>query len=287
MPPEVLENDVIEGNDDDFNAGFDDKQTAPTETPEPKDADKDDVQDADPAPAPATPKYVQITQEQLDSLMATAARIEEIKATATTQIDKAFGKIGGVERLISDLQKATPAGQSVQISEDDFAELAEDYPELAEMQLKGLTRVLAKMNVRGVANSDSFDPEKLNALVTQRMEPALKGVEQQVEQKVQSILLGREHKDWREVVGQPDAQNEFRKWLATQPGEFQKELNTTYDAEVISGALTKFKASVKAKAAISQRQSRISAAVNEKGAGGSADAPADDDDDFNEGFRKG
>ena len=277
--PEV--DDLVEGNDEDFNAGFDGTHTDPTETPELTSVNKEIA-----ATAPATPNYVQITQEQLDGLMATAARIEEIKATATTQIDKAFGKIGGVERLISDLQKATPAGQAVNVSQDDFAELTAEYPELAEMQLKGLSRVLSKMNVRGVAG-ESFDQEKLNALVSERLEPALKGVDQKVQQTVQSILLSRDHKDWREVVGETNAPTEFRKWMSTQPAEFQKEINTTYDAEVISGALTKFKAAVKAKAAISQRQSRISAAVTEKGAGGSSEAPANDDDDFNEGFRTG
>ena len=141
------------------------------------------------------------------------------------------------------------------------------------------------MNVRGVSDASTFEPAKVEELVQERLKPAMADMRLALTQELQSTLLAREHKDWRQVVGKADDKNEFRTWLATQPAEFQTEINTTQDASAISDALTKFKASAK-KTAISQRQSRIEAAVVVKGAGGTAAAPSDDDD-FNDGFRNG
>src|SRR6058998_3438590 len=92
------EQDQLDSNDDDFTAGFDGAD-APTATPETKPAETAAATpDATPVVTQA-PKYVQITQEQFDGLMSSAAKIDEIKATQHSQLDKAFGKIGGIERL--------------------------------------------------------------------------------------------------------------------------------------------------------------------------------------------
>jgi len=290
MPP--LESQQVEGidqneegQDDDFDSGFDNQPTTPTETPESKVEDKPVIEAA--VAVADAPKFVQITQKQLDDLMASAARVEEIRATSAQQIDKAFGKIGGVERLIQQLQTSTPAGQAVELSEDDFSELKAEYPELAEMQMKGLTRALSKLQLRGTG--ESLDPEKVSDMVSQRLDPALKGIDEKVEMLVESRLLARDFPDWREIVdaGKPDSKAPYRTWLTAQPADYQQKLNTTNDSSLIADSIRKFRETEKAKAAASKRQSRIDAAVTERGVGGYAASASDDDDDFNEGFKKG
>jgi hypothetical protein len=72
--------------------------------------------------------------------------------------------------------------------------------------------------------------------------------------------------------------------LASQPAEYQSEVNTSTDSGVISSSITKFKDSVKAQQTISQRQSRIEAAVTPRGVGGNPASTTSDDDEFNAGF---
>jgi len=291
MPPEdsteVVDNQV-EGTDEDFDAGFTDAPAPPTETPEKQDGQDETSAAAAPAAAPAAPEYVQITKEEFEGLKASAAAVEELRTTLTQNSDKAFGKIGGIERLIRELQNTTPAGEAVELSEEDMAEFAAEYPELATMQRTVFNKALSKIKLRGTGTGEAFDPAKLEEMVAPRIDTALKGVDDRVEYLVESRLLSREHPDWREVVdaGKPDSKNAYRTWLATQPAEYQKLVNSTFDSSVISEALTKFKAAEKAKATASQRQSRIDAAVTPRGVGGHAAAPSEDDD-FNEGFRSG
>jgi hypothetical protein len=269
MSVEQLE---VEGTDEDFNAGFD-NAAPPTVTPE------------TPNPTPAEvvvepPKFAQITQEQLDSLLKSAAQVDEIRSTSTSQIDKAFGKIGGIERLMQQLQSSTPAGQAVEVSLEDFAEMTAEYPELADLQMKGLNRVLAKVRGTGPA----IDATQIEQLVQQRLAPALQDVDTRVEQQVGAILLTEKHENWREIVGkQDDKTNAFRIWMETQPEAYRTQINQTNQASVIARAISTFQAAQAKKPAIDKRSSRIEAAVTPKGVGGHAPAPSDDDE-FNAGF---
>ena len=56
------------------------------------------------------------------------------------QVRSVFAEIGGVERLIQQLQTSVPAGEAISLDDKDFAELKEEYPELAEVTLKASDR---------------------------------------------------------------------------------------------------------------------------------------------------
>jgi hypothetical protein len=269
---------LAESNDDEFNAGFE-SEMIPTATPEPQAQNPAPAADAE--PVVAAPKFAQITEEQLESLLKSAAQIDEIKATSNSKLDKAFGKIGSIERLMQELQSSTPAGQAVEVSPEDFSELSEEYPELANLQMKGLNRVLAK--VRGTG--PTIDQAQIETLVQQRLAPALENVNTTVERQVGAILLAEKHENWREIVGkQDDKTNAFRVWLELQPEAYRNQINQTNQAGVIAKAIDTFKAVQAKKPAIDKRTGRIEAAVTPKGVGGHALAPSDDDE-FNAGFQ--
>lgn len=287
----VEDNQVTDGTDDDFDSGFAGAVT-PTETPELADtpAAEEAAAQAEPvAQDPPAPEYVQITREDLAGLKASAAAVEELRATLTSQTDKTFGKIGGLERLVKELQATTPSGEAVELSEEDMAEFAQEYPELANMQRAVLNKALGKIKLRGTGTEQGFAPEQIDELVSQRLQPALDGVSEQVERLVESRLLAKEHPDWKEIVdaGNPDSKNPYRTWLAAQPAEYQTQVNTSSDSGVIGASIAKFKTAAKAQQAISQRQSRIDAAVTPRGVGGNAAPSSSDDDDFNAGFTSG
>lgn len=281
---------TVDGPDEDFDAGFAGQEN-PTETPDA--LDTPEVAETTPAQAepaavePPAPEYVQITKEDLERLNASAAAVEELRATLTSQGDKTFGKIGGLERVIKELQQSTPAGEAVELSEEDMAEFAQEYPELASLQRTVLNKALGKIKLRGTGTAETFAPEQIDEMVAKRLDPALKEVDERVEHMVESRLLAKEHPDWKEIVdaGNPESKNPYRTWLATQPAEYQAQVNSATNSDLISSSITKFKDAAKAAQAISQRQSRIEAAVTPKGAGGNAAPSNSDDDDFEAGFK--
>lgn len=129
---EVVQAEELDAGNDDFSAGFDD---APTERPAVEER-AEEVAEADLAP-----KMAQITEEQYKQLLDRAASIDQIKAQQDKGLSTAFGKIGGIERVLSQIQ----SGVALDVSEDDFEEMRKDYPELAAMQVQGLKKVLSKI----------------------------------------------------------------------------------------------------------------------------------------------
>ncbi len=241
--------------DADFAAGFDDEPTAtPTETPA---AQQDDTNQGEKTePAEPAPEYVQLTKAERDELIATRQQWEK-------QFGTAFGKIGGIERTIKSLTE----GAQVEISQEDIDALKDDFPPLAA--------ALEKVRSLRALPGAGADPEQIEALVEQRLAPRL--------QRMELRLLAKDHPDWNQI----DADPAFAQWVAAQPDEFKQTLaqaSQSYDSEVVSDAMTKFKQSRKAAPApapttdpASARRSRMSAAVTPRGVGGPA-APNPTDD---------
>jgi hypothetical protein len=244
-----------------FAAGFDDDTTAtPTETPA-EQQDADALQEASTAPAaPAAPEYAQLTKAQLDDLLA-------IKTMQEKQFGTAFGKIGGIERTLQQLN----SGAQVDISQEDIDALKDDFPPLAA----ALEKV---RNLRALPGG-GLDQEQLASLVAEKVSA--------VEQKFELRLLSKDHPDWKQI----DADPAFAQWVAAQPDEFKQNLtqaSQSYDSSVVSDAMSKFKQSRKAAPAnpaadpASARRSRMSAAVTPRGTGGTA--AGDSSDPFLSGF---
>jgi len=240
--------------DADFAAGFDDDTTAtPTETPA---AQQDDTTQGENTEQPAepVPEYVQLTKAERDELFA-------LREQAQKQFGTAFGKIGGIERRLQELN----TGAQVEISQEDIDALKDDFPPLAA----ALEKV---RNLRALPGG--LDPDKLDSMVAERVS--------KVEQKFELRLLAKDHPDWKQI----DADPAFAAWVASQPDEFKQGLaqaSQAYDSAVVSEAMTKFKQSRRTAPAntggdpASARRSRMSAAVTPRGVGGNAAPNATDD----------
>lgn len=133
-----------------MSAGFDAEAAtaAATEPVQPEAKEDPKPEPAPAAPVAEGPKYVQITEEQYARLNAVADETASLKQ----QMSEAFGTMGNLQQVMNRLQSATPAGASVDISVEDFAELAEDFPELAGHTRKGLEKILKRLNVRGTGD---------------------------------------------------------------------------------------------------------------------------------------
>lgn len=273
--------------DAEFASGFD---SQPTVDKSP--ADETDAEEATDAAEVAAPvKYKQITEDEWNTLQSAAAEISQIKADQRKELDRAFGKVGGLERMFKELQSATPQGLTVDVNDDVVADLKAEFPELGDLTLKALKKFATGM--KGTAPASGQDPQQIEAAISGRI------------RAMQEEALDDEHPDWRALVGDPDTDTEYRKWLAKQDAAYQQRLNATNSAAIISRSITKFKsdaaastvaaeAAAKAQAtkdaadkaareAANARRQRLESATTERGAGGHLPA-ATEDDDFNAGF---
>jgi transketolase len=131
---------VDDAPDADFDAGF--SQT-PDATETPAVVEKEEV------PAVVTPEPAKEDPFQAALNKAT----EEIRAEYGKKFDTAFGQMGSLKQTIDRISKENLPGQA-QVSEEDFAELKAEFPELADMYIKGLNKALPKM--RGGAVDESL-----------------------------------------------------------------------------------------------------------------------------------
>ena len=250
--------------DDDLEAGFA-GEDASTETPE---VDREQAAE-ETAEQDDRPWYARVTEAQFNDLVSKANSVDTLKDEYTRKLDQAFGKIGSIQQLLAQKQAETPTGQAVEISDDDLAELA-DFPEIAAGLKNALSKVAGKM--RGTGQAPDLD-----SVIAQRFD----SLKEETTVAVETKLLSRAHRDWKETIQTPD----FQQWLSAKPQEFQTQLLSSVDSEFIGDALTEFKESRAAKPSsrTTARADRFAAAVNPKSAGGNPPGRSEDDE-FEAGF---
>lgn len=248
-----------------FAAGFD------SETPQPQAAPAPTPAEAEAQPAqqeqPPEPKYVQLTEEALAQIMATVDQTASLKKG----LDSVAGTVGNVRKALDQIRSQTPAGASVEITDDDFAELKADFPELAGHTRAALERILKRTNLTGTGQpaTSTFDPEVVRTT-------AAEIVHAQGLDDLNDLRPG-----WQDIIGKPDdAENPYRKWLAQQPEAYQNLIRTTYSATITARSIDRWEAAeaaAKAKPAAARqetpaspgaaRRDRIQAAVTPRGQG--------------------
>lgn len=257
---------------DQLNAGFAGEEM-PTETP----AATPDEAVAE--PAASAPKFASITEEDWNNVRSAATAITEIKAAQEKQFGTAFGKLGGLERTLQQMREAG-TGQSVVFDADDFAELQAEYPELADLTLKGMNKALGKIR------SGGGSPADIDRLVQERLAPALDQV-RVAQERIIDLEMRSAHPDWKQVVASPA----FTAWTGTLPAEERDRMMGSADPDVAAQMIAQFKAAQKkpvakpaaAAPAVSSRQKRFESAVTPKGTGGHAPGRTAIDD-LNAGF---
>ena len=258
-------------------AGTEVKSDAKTETPAAVDAVKAE-------PVAEAPEYVQITKSDWDKLQSAASNM--------LTPDKVKSMIGGTlgeleQRIVKKLQAVTPAGMTIDIPADAFAEMDAEFPELAAQLRKGLEKTLK--NVRGTApasqGNEKPDTEALHKLI--------EDAAGKLAERRETAMLDEEYPDWRATVGTiNDKDNAFRKWLAAQGAVYEGRINNAKHAAPIIRAIERFEASKAALAAKPKapaakpnpQASRIRDAVQPKGDGGQPKPANTELEAFHEGF---
>jgi len=202
------------------------------------------------------------TEEEIVALL---AEIPAMKDGYRKQIDNLAGNYGKLNAAFTKLQGETPQGRAVEVTDEDLKDMAAEYPELAGLQKAVLNKILGKMRLTGTSQADPAESEaRFSSLVEQGVKKHL--------QITNTKRLDRVMPDWETVIGTPDTtgaipQTEYRKWLASQPASYQKDVAESIDADEILDSVKAFQA---AKEAASKKQEqnkqRLKNAVQPEGA---------------------
>lgn len=282
MTTEAIESQQVEEatqDDAGFAAGFAEArgEEPPVEAaPEVKDRvdTEQSGQTATPEETPAQNLIAGLTEDQLKNLLMKANSIDDVNA----RVEKAFGKVGELNRTILELQKNRGNGAGLSVGQ--LKRLSGEYPELAELLASDLSEAFS--NTGGGSPGQQFDP----SMIEQPLADKVKEVERNFEKR----LLRKEHKDWEETVTSDD----FKLWgTNVLPREEWLQLNASWDSEFIAEKLTEFKAWKQQATAQSesqtntqreQKQKRLEAAVTPTSGRTNGPNIQSEDDAFASGF---
>lgn len=275
--------------DADLEAGFAKTPPKTTEKPVVVEVKADDPPKPDEKPPEPVEEYVQLTKEEHGRLLALVDRTNEWQ----TKLDRALGTVGGINEIVKKLQATTPAGVTVEYDDADFAELEENYPDLAA-QVKAILR---KGKFKGTAAAAATE------MPTKTEEPSAPSVAQQlIEQRVKDNMemLNEAFPTWKATVGfslaaEEKAKLPYRIWLATKDEDYQKRLNNSQSALTIGRSIDEFHAYQRRQAKlanqpkrpdpkIAARQDRIAESVQPRGDARPPPRKDNSQDDFEAGF---
>lgn len=231
-----------------------------------------------------------VKPEDWQSVNERVAKIDQLEAQLRKSIDTAMGKIGGVERVLRELQSASSTGRAPNISKEAFKSLYENFPEIADDLVTGLKNAMpesATPSAAAAVAAQTLDPETIKKEVGAVLRSA--------EAERSTKWLDRKHAGWREVVKATDdagAPTPYRQWLATQPQAYQDQINSSLDYEDISESLTKFatyqddqKKAAEKEQSKAARKTRVEQTVAPKGVPGPVSTQLTDEEEFERGYK--
>jgi hypothetical protein len=235
----------------------------------------------------------------LQHLLSTAKSLDELQKTLSKFRDESFGRIGVLQDTVKKLQAeraATPAGEPIDVTEQDLDELAKAYPEMTKDLVTGLKRVVGKLKGTApvVAEPIDFDA-RVNPLVDARVAPIVEARVQAIERKFEAKLLTSLHPDWETVVGPKDSTTEFRAWLHLKGPLEEARVLDSWDGLDLAKSINQFKTEIKkSKPAAPKatangtdtRSQRLAEASVPKGSGGLPPQPRKKtpEEEFQEGY---
>lgn len=188
-----------------------------------------------------------LTQDELNQLKEQAALVPKLQKALDTTNGTYGGKIAALEKMIAGIQ-SQPTKAEVRtprkISAEDFKNLANDFPELAEKLAQDLSGVMSREE--GAGASESVD--KIRAEFEEKLaERDREAIERSVKR------LKKLHPDYQDIAKydlteQGLAQFKdpaFGHWLSQQPDETRDIVFNSNDADDVSDVLSAYKQSLK------------------------------------------
>lgn len=188
-----------------------------------------------------TPIPSQLTTEQLNQVLAQASTIAEVREAVNKMQRDSAGRIGSLEHTIKELQAATPVGKAIEVKPEDIANFTKEFPELGPKLAEDLTKVLSKFKGTGetpkVETQEEFEA-RVGPIAARAAHEAVLNEQKRTAPKI----LASRHKDYSVIFGAPDSNTEWRQWLKTQPGDYEKRMLESWDGFELADSLDQFKA---------------------------------------------
>lgn len=243
----------------DFKSGFDDPSATPRgKKPASVDPVDDDTETGE-DPAETADAAAGVTGVAAGATDAIATTAEADGAAAVIDPAAAADPAAGVIR-----PKPRKATRLTPEEVENLRALAAEVPE----QKKQLSKAFGTI---GSLTKQLNDMKSASEEKTKAAEPP-PTPEEMIERRIRKEAMAdleEDYPDWREIVGaseKPDPEHPFRKWLATQPAEYQTKINASNSARTISRAIEKFKDATKESPQTNQRPNQATDAAGEKAA---------------------
>lgn len=224
--------------------------------PEPVDEVIEEIQ---PEPEPPAKFLGDLTADQVTELLGEIPKYRK-------QIDDVRGQNGKLNAAVQRLQQETPRGEAVTVTDEDLAEMKEKFgDDFSGVTKNALNKILGKLNTRGTGQAQT--PEEYVSLARKAAEEVVSG--ERVKTHVE--LLHGLNPGWDKIIGFPDAtgkepDNEFRKWLATQPADYQVQIKNSNNAFEIGSSIKAFTEAKEASAKkLQQNKQRLANAIQPTG----------------------
>lgn len=246
--------------------------------PEPKAPEPAEDSEAIEEPSTPEPQLKTLTVSEYEALMSAASAVEELRTTQSEQIRKAFGKLGEVQQVVNSL-KSQPSSFA-QVSLSDFPEMAEEYPDIANL----IVGAANKLGERNRSSGTTVTAEQIQAMVQEHLQATPQpDIRATVEDMVEQRLLSRRHRDWVEVVKAEG----FNQWLSKKPAAEAERIRNSRDADEVADAIDAFKKDANPKLTAKPQNSRFAESAAPRGTGGPSAKSETPLDDLEAGYASG
>lgn len=186
-----------------------------------QEADKEaSEQDTSPPESDAKPVLAGLTEEQLSSVLAKAAKFDDLEAKQR----ELFGRYGDLNQKITGLlQGGSKGGGKLKLK---FEKLAAEYPEFAQVLQEDFDNAEIEA---GSGQGQQIDTDQINKLVNDRIDDYTKQMEMR--------LFKSRHKDHQEVL----KSDQWKIWLTTVDDDDRSRMASSWDGVFLSDMFDKYK----------------------------------------------
>jgi hypothetical protein len=216
---------------------------------------------------PAKPAPSAAISAQLDDVK---AQIRELKANGVdaSTVHRLFGEIGGITRVVKQLQARSAPTESELAGALKAAEkTAEEYPEIGGPMVAALKALAAQIPAKPEPSDEPAASAQPQAAAPAQAQPESPYTP---EQRAAIKFLDDLHPDRLQLNAHP----EFKSWLSAKPADFQQRFTSSWDFAFIAKGYGEFKAAHAAKQQAAEearrkKTERLEAAVTPQGSAAS------------------
>jgi hypothetical protein len=206
-----------------------------------------------------------LTEDELKTLLAKAARVDELENQLKTRIDTVFGKIGELNRTLQQQQQSR-----VQLGPAALKRFSDEFGEEA-------AKALADDLSEAIGGGSGFSQEDVGRMFQEYAADFEARSQRDMEERFMTHLVP----NWRETV----SSNDWTLWLQTLPPEEAEKVINDPTALGLHQSIQRFGTWKEAGQRRQQNQSRLASAVSPQGVPSATSPKLSDHDAFVAGFR--